>query len=247
MRRTTPIVLFLLTSSFVFAQKVAVKRVELAGQKIIVHYDLEDSNPNNEYQIFLYSSQNNYTTALTNVKGDVGNEVKPGSNHKIEWSITDELGPYKGKLSLEVRGRVFTPVAKINNIATGASFKRGKSHQVNWKPGNSNAINIELFKGGQRVSGELSQPNNGSFTLFIPEHASIGKDYTVKITDTRNSEDFVYSQPFTVKRKIPLLLKVIPVVAVGGVIAALAGGGGGGGGGPTDNSGEIPNPNFPGN
>jgi hypothetical protein len=49
-------IILLLSAVCAFAQKVTVKRVELAGEKIIVHYDLEDSNPNNEYQILLYSS-----------------------------------------------------------------------------------------------------------------------------------------------------------------------------------------------
>lgn len=234
------VVIFLLSWSAGHTQNVAVKRVELAGEKIIVHYDLEDSNPNNEYQIFLYSSQNNFTTALGKVSGDVGPEVKVGQNKKITWSIREELGPFKGKLSLEIRGKVYMPVAKITNITTGKSFKRGKTSVIQWKPGNSNPINIELMKGGQRISGELNQPNNGNFNLYIPSHASIGKDYTIRISDTRNSEDIVTSKPFSVKRKVPLLLKVVPVLAVGGAAAAL-GGGGGGGSGSGGNS-NIPDP-----
>ena len=203
---------------------MAVKKVELAGEKIIVHYDLEDSNPNNEYQISLYSSQNNFATALAKVSGDVGAEVKAGYGKKITWNAKEELGPFKGKLSLEVRGKVFVPVAKFNNVTVGKHFKRGKSHTITWKAGNTNAIHIELMKGGQRVSGELNQPNNGSFALYIPPHAAIGKDYTLKITDSKNSEDVVTSVPFGVTRKVPLLLKVVPILAVGGVAAALLGG-----------------------
>ena len=231
MRRTTPLVLCLLLGVSVYAQKVAIKRVEVTGERIIVYYDLEDSNPNNEYQINLYSSQSNFVTALTKVKGDVGSEVKSGINKRIEWNVKEEAGPYKGRLALEVRGRVYIPIAKINNISAGDNFKRGKSRVITWKPGSSNPVNIELMKGGHRISGELNQPNNGSFTLYIPEHAEIGKDYTIKITDNRSSEDFVSSQPFHVRRKVPLLLKVAPILVVGGVAAFLGGGGGGGDGG----------------
>ena len=35
----------------VSAQTITIKKVELAGEKIIVHYDLDDSNPNNEYKL----------------------------------------------------------------------------------------------------------------------------------------------------------------------------------------------------
>lgn len=238
----------LLFSTLGWAQKVSIKRVEIAGDKIIVHYDLEDSNPNNEYQIALYSSQSNFSTALTKVKGDVGNEVKPGTDRKIEWSIREELGPYKGRISLEVRGKMFVSVAKFTNINETTKMKRGKSHTITWKPGNSNPVNIEVLNGGQKISADLNQPNNGSHTIFIPKTAARGKGYTVRITDTRNSQDAVMSKPFAVTRKVPLLLLAVPAAAVVGGIVVVAGSLGGdnpGGDGPSGT--EIPLPDKPGN
>lgn len=238
--------LFMLLCASVYAQKVAVKKVELAGEKIIVHYDLEDSNPGNEYQIYLYSSQNNFSTALTHVKGDVGNEVKSGSNRRIEWSIREELGPYKGKLALEVRGKVYAPFVKIQSFDVNKKYKRGKSYPLNWKIGSANPIHIELYKGSQRVVGELNHPNNGTFSLSVPSDSKPGKDYRIKITDSRNSDEVVYTGYFRVTPKVPFLLKVVPIVAVGGVVAVLMSGGkkSPGGGGTTDD-GEIELPAFP--
>lgn len=218
----------LLLSTLAVAQKVTIKRVEIAGEKIIVHYDLEDSNPNNEYQISLYSSQSNFGTALTKVKGDVGNEVKPGADRKIEWSVKEELGPYKGKLSLEVRGKQFVTVAKFSNITSATKMKRGKSHTITWKPGSSNPINIEFLNGGQQISAQLNQPNSGTYTLYIPKSQSKGKGYVIRITDTKNTQDIATSQPFAVTPKVPFLLKALPLLAIGGAAAALAGSGGGG-------------------
>ena len=217
-------VIFLFASTLMNAQTASISKVELAGEKIIVHYDLDDSNPANEYQINLYASQDNFATALAKVKGDVGDEVKPGTGKKIEWSIREELGPYKGKLSLEVRGRMFISVARINSISSGDKYKRGKSHQLRWKPGNNNQVTIELLKGGQTISTQPNQPNNGSFSLFIPPHTVVGDDYAIRITDTKDSENASTSQPFSVTRKIPLLLKVVPVLGIAGVLTVLAGG-----------------------
>lgn len=240
------IAVLLVATTLAHAQRASIKKVELAGEKIIVYYDLEDSNPANEYQISLYASQSNFATALTKVKGDVGNEVKAGPNKKIEWSIREELGPYKGKLALEIRGKMFVPVAKINSISEGDKFKRGKNHLLTWKPGNNNPINIELLKNGTPLNSQVNQPNNGSYSLFIPLSAVPGKDYTLRITDSKDGENVTISQPFAVTRKVPLLLKVVPILAVGGAVAVLAGGGGGGGG---DNGGTtsnlIPLPGYP--
>jgi hypothetical protein len=241
------VVVLLLAATAAHAQRASIKRVELAGEKIIVHYDLEDSNPANEYQINLYASQSNFATALSKVKGDVGNEIKPGSDKKIEWNIREELGPFKGKLSLEIRGRMFVPVAKINNISEGDKFKSGKSHSLTWKAGNSNPVTIELLKGDQTISTQPNQPNSGSYSIFIPPHTVVGKDYSVRITDTKDNDNVVTSQPFAVTRKVPLLLKVVPIVAVAGVIAVLAGGGGGGGNDDQGGNGsEIEVPALPG-
>jgi hypothetical protein len=236
-------VLLLLLCTGIYAQKVAVKKVELAGEKIIVHYDLEDSNPSHEYQINLYSSQNNFSTALTHVKGDVGIEVKSGSDRRIEWSIREELGPYKGKLSLEVRGKVYAPFVKIQSFDVSKKYKRGKSYPLSWRIGAANPIHIELYKGSQRVIGELNHPNNGTFSLSVPAGSKPGKDYRIKITDSKNSDEVVYTGYFQVTPKVPLLLKVVPVIAVGGIVAVLMSGGKKSPGGNTD--GEIQLPPFP--
>lgn len=240
MRGFLPIILCL-SFTGLQAQNVAIKKVELAGEKIIVHYDLEDSNPNNEYKLDLYASRDNFTAPLTKVKGDVGAEVKPGLGRKIEWSIRDEYGSYKGRLALEIKGKVYVPFVKLQNFDTEKSYKRGKSYSMSWKPGNTNPINIELYKGGQRISGEMNQPNNGGHTLFIPAQSKPGSDYRLKITDTKNSDEVLYTSNFKVKPKVPLLVKVLPVVLVGGVVYALIGSGGGGGGGG-DGVEEIPAP-----
>jgi hypothetical protein len=237
----------LLASTCTFAQKVSIKRVEIAGNKIIVHYDLEDSNPNNEYQISLYSSQSNFSTALTKVKGDVGNEVKPGTDRKIEWSIQEELGPYKGRISLEVRGKQFVSVAKFTNLNETTKLKRGKSHTITWKPGNGNPVNLEVLNQGQKILADVNLPNNGSHTIFIPKNAAMGKGYTIRITDTRNNQDVAVSKPFIVTRKVPVLLLAVPAVAIVGGVIVLAGslGGGDEGGGNTPTGSEIPLPDKP--
>lgn len=240
MRQTLLLVCVLAVYTLSHAQTASIKKVELAGEKIIVHYDLDDSNPANEYQIQLFASQSNFATALTKVQGDIGNEVKPGSNKKIEWNVREEIGPYKGRLSLEIRGRMFMAVARFNNISEGDKFKRGKSRLVNWRPGNSNPVNIELLKDGNPIKTEMNQPNNGAFNLFIPANSKVGADYTLRITDTKNTADFVVSQPFSVQRKIPLGLKVLPVVAVGAAAVLL-----GGGGSTTKPPAGIPDPPHP--
>lgn len=203
------------------AQTVTIKRVELAGEKIVVIYDLEDSNPNNEYLLNLYTSKDNFAKSVVAVAGDVGMDIKPGTNKRMEWNIIKDYGGYKGKLSLEIRGKVYVPFARIQSFDPKATYRRGKNYVIKWKPGNTNPINIELYKSGQRVIGEVNHPNNGSYEMFIPVHAKTGADYKLKFSDTRNPDEVFYTQEFAIKSKIPLLLKIAPVAIIGTVIVLL--------------------------
>lgn len=236
--------LLLLAPLLASAQKVAINRVELSGENIIVHYNLEDSNPDNEYQIALYSSQDNFSTPLLKVKGDVGNEVKTGADKKITWNIKEELGPFKGRISLEVRGRQYIPVARFTNITNHTKMTRGRNHTITWRPGNNNLLNIEFLNGGQRISEQLNIPNNGSHVLYIPKNQSKGNGYFVRITDARNTKEVVHSKTFTVVPQLPLLAKVLPAAVLTGLVAILLSKGSGGSenGKPDD---SIPLPGFP--
>lgn len=213
----------LLIGSSLYSQNVLIRKVELAGEQIIVHYDLEDSNPQNEYKLDLYASKDNFAVPLSKVSGDIGGEVKPGTNKKVAWSVREEIGNYKGRIALEVRGKVYVPFAKLQN-SVAKSYKRGKSYSINWKSGNTNPVHLELYKGGQRIAGDMNIPNNGGHTFYIPPSAKSGGDYRIKMTDSKNTDDIVYSPIFKVKPKLPLLLKIAPVLAIGGAAAALAGG-----------------------
>lgn len=217
----------LLSAGCAAAQSVTISKVELAGDKIIVHYNLENSNPTSNFLLNLYESRDNFATPLAKVAGDVGSEVKPGSNKKIEWNIRQEYGNYKGKLALELRGKVYVPFVKLQSFAVASSYKRGKAHDIVWQPGNTDPVNIELFKGKERIQGSMSQANNGSFVLNIGSSVKTGSDYHLRFSSTKNNDEVFTTHDFKIKPKIPMLLKVLPVIIIGGGVAAVAGGGGG--------------------
>lgn len=203
------------------AQTIAITKIELAGEKVIVHYNLEYSNASQEFLIDLYGSKDEFATPLTKVTGDVGPEVKPGTGKKIEWKLRDEYGPYKGMLAVEIRGKVYVPIVKLQNFNAEKSYKRGGKYEIAWKAGNANPVNIELFKGDNRVQGDMAQPNDGGYTLNIPSTIQNGKDYRLRFTDSKNSDDFIYTPYFKVAPKIPTVVKIgVPVIVVG-VIAVV--------------------------
>ncbi len=212
-----------------FAQNLDIDFIEFTGRNVVVHYTLDDgANSNRQFLVQLSSSQDNFSVPLTRVSGDVGSEVASGVDKKIVWDVTKELGNFKGTVSLELRGRVYVPFVKIKDITEGQVFKRGKNYPINWTSGNlSGQVNIELFNAdNERIWGENNVSNVGKFDWYIQSNVKKGNDYKLKFTNVKDRNDVVYSQPFTIKPKIPFIVKagaVVAVAAVVGVVVSNAG------------------------
>src|SRR5688572_19138192 len=103
-------IIFSLVQVILVAQDFKIKRIEQLNQQIVVHYDLLDSIVGRSYSMNVYASTDNFINPLTAVTGDIGLEVKPGTNKKIVWDAKAELGAsFSGSVSLEIRGKVYIP------------------------------------------------------------------------------------------------------------------------------------------
>ncbi|MGM0581310.1 MAG: Ser-Thr-rich GPI-anchored membrane family protein [Bacteroidota bacterium] len=202
------------------AQEIEIDRINIINRQINIDYKIDDSNENNEYWVQIYSSKDNFSAPLTKLSGDVGQEVKPGER-TATWDIIDEYGEYKGPLMFEVRASVYIPFVRLKKKDIKDSYKRGKPLDLNWRPGNTNPVHIELYKNNKRLQGELNYPNDGEYSTVLSKDLKPGKNYKIKITDSKNSDQFIFTEPFSIKRRIPLLLQIIPGVAVLGVATPL--------------------------
>lgn len=220
-----PLILCLvILPGIVSSQDLALEWIELAGNKVVLHYKVEDPNKENRYLVNLFTSQDNFSAALAKVSGDVGTDVTPGDDKKIIWDITNELGPFKGKLAFEIRARVFVPFVRLPDFDEGKVFKRGKNYPVTWTSGNlGGQVNIELFQQDKRIWGENNIQNVGRFDWFIPTSVGRGSDYRLKFTNTRDRNEVAYTEEFTIKPRVPMVAKLgVLVLAGGGVAVALS-------------------------
>ena len=250
MNKHTLSVRFILIFALLFFVKIASSQsvdldwIELKGDRVIVHYNLDDSNPSRQYLVSLYSSKDNFSAPLTRVTGDVGTEVRPGNDKKITWDITKELGAYKGEIAFELRSRIFVPFVKLVDFSENKVFKRGKNYPLVWTSGNlGGQVNVELFNGKQeRVWGENNVPNSGKYDWFLPGSLKKGEGYRLKFTNAKDRSDVQYSMPFKVKAKVPFIVKALGVLAIGVIVKVATGGNSNSGGGTLP---ETPLPNFP--
>jgi len=219
------------------AQRCDITAVELNGDKINIYYNLVDNNPTNTYTISVYSSRDNFISPLTKATGDLGLEVHPGINKKVTWDALSELGPtFDGKVSLEIRGRVYIPFIKLEPLQK--HLKRGKSTRVTWSGGSSQAIlNFELYRGDEKIEAYPAVPNVKEYEFTVSTSVKPGDGYYFRISDSKNKDDVVLSPSFGVSRKVPLAYKAAGFVVVGGAVVFLGGGG-------TKNN-DIPGPPDP--
>lgn len=196
-----------------FSQKIENIRAAAEADKIIVTYDLVQGESDESYTISLYGSHNNFRTALTRVRGDVGAGVRPGTGKRIEWDAKIEMGPFKGELTFEVEAIVIAPLTLKTSLT---SVKRGSTQTLQWRGGDAGQkIHIELLKGGQVQADLGTVTNNGSFSWAVPGKQKPGSDYSIRLNSGRETAT---SASFSIKPKIPTWAKIAVPVVIAGVL-----------------------------
>ena len=221
---TTLCTIGLFNTNACIAQEFTIKKVELTGESIILHYDLIDTIKARTYSIHVYSSKDNFLSPLQKIKGDAGLEVRPGANKKITWGSREELGTsFKGDVELEVRGRVYIPFVRFDGFQNEQIIRRGKPKTMTWSGGTrQNILNFAIYQGDDYVDVIPNVANSGSYEIVLPTSIKPGKGYYFLVSDSKNKDQVMKTPTFEVKRKIPLALKVLPFVAIGAVAYKFA-------------------------
>lgn len=214
---------FLCLSTFLLpAQIFTITKVELAGSDVLLYYNLIDSSANRTYTVGLYTSTDNFNSPLTKVSGDVGLEVKPGIGRKILWKASEELTEtFTGDVALEVRGKIYIPFIKLDGFNDYKNFKRNKIFKITWTGGRgNNVLSFDLYRGNKKITTYPNIANVGEYKMKF-EGVRPGKNYILKISDSKNKDDVVVTDSFRIKRKTPLIVKLIPLAVGGYFIAKL--------------------------
>jgi len=112
------------------AQIIANVIPEAVGNKIIVRYDIENSKPDQLYEVALYFSKDNYSMNLPNVSGNgVGGSVAPGKDRVIIWDVLKDVQELTGEFAFEVRALMKSkvvdelPLASVRDYAVNVTNK----------------------------------------------------------------------------------------------------------------------------
>jgi len=100
MKRTI-LLLFALLSLTVFSQKVENITFRQEGTKIVINYDLKGNDLFNVTCYYTLDGGKTYIPLKT-TEGDVGKEIKSGSNKQIIWDVFKDTDGIKGEIQFKV-------------------------------------------------------------------------------------------------------------------------------------------------
>lgn len=148
-----------------------------------------------------------YISFFRNPSGNFNPPAIYSISHHID--NIDQFRPVKLRKEDEVLA------LKVISPGETTTYRRGKGYQIVWE-GNSNGrpVKLELYRGGERL-GLISGRSLGvRHDWVIPLQTDVGKDYRIKLTNLNNLSNAVFSEAFTIKRKVPLWLKIIPLAGI---------------------------------
>lgn len=208
------LVLFLTGLCFCsLAQNLTNLSASQQGNEVVVNYHLEGEK-GKAYTVLLYASNNNFTTPLQLVEGDVAaKRVLSGSNKTIKWRVLDELKDFDGNISFEIRAVPAVPLfTKI--IASAEKVKRGKDITITWSGGlPKEQVVVEFIKDGKQVPAGAPL-NSGSLNYSVPKKMKTGK-YKVQLSQ---AGELISGGNFTVKPKYSIWIKAAPLALAGLII-----------------------------
>jgi hypothetical protein len=204
----------------VFGQSLEIKNIEFKSNRFVVHYDIVDSIADRSYTIRVYSSVDGFVSPLQKIQGDAGVDINAGKHKKLEWAVLEELGAsFEGNVTLELRGRIYIPFIKTESINQYKVFKRGRNYNLTWSGGSEqNVLNFDLYRGDRKIFSFPNIGNAGHHSFKFPTHVKPGKNYRFRISDSKNKDEVVYTDVFKIKRRVPLAIKAVPILALGSVV-----------------------------
>jgi hypothetical protein len=228
------VLLLLLFFHYSYSQKLENLRASFDGEKMVITYDLLFADPAQKFRVTLYSSHDNYARPLSLVTGDVGESVAPGVTNRVVWDVRNSLPPnFDAEVTIKIKTSkaAAADVVKLSLKPFDKSvYKKGESVAILWVGGSSSdQVNIDLLKGSKVVKRVVEKtPNAQRYTWQIPKNEKAGKGYVLRVSSATTTTELSNSQFFVIKPRIPLIVKILPVVVIGGVVAVLAGKKGGG-------------------
>jgi hypothetical protein len=171
---------FVLFCSISYSQNVVNIKAEVAGNQVLITYDLIGSK-NDMFNVQVFCSSDNYSSPLKFVTGDVGGNIKEGSYKKVYWDFSKENTNNMQNINFKID-------ATISSKSVGSSydvifFKNGNEI-------NSKIIEIALYEIKYKKIENIDGP-----TITIPKSDVLMIKYANGTKDIINTANTNTVQP----------------------------------------------------
>jgi len=82
-------------------------------------------------------------------------------------------------------------------------------------------MNFELYRGDIKEHVFPNIANVGNYPMKIPAFVKPADNYRLKIVDSENQDEVIFTQEFSISRKIPFGIKAVGTAAVVGTAVYL--------------------------
>ena len=236
-------VCYLTTSWEAKGQTVENIRTTFDGDKLIISYDLIYPDPAQKFDVTLYSSHDDYARPLSLLIGDFGDKVVAGKGNRVIWDAKSSLPPdFDKDIIIQVKASKVAPPPPAVKLSMKpfdqSTYKKGRTIEIRWVGGNlDDMYTIELFRDNTlnlRIAEKVS--NSQRYDWTMPKSVKSGKNYLIRMSNVQTPTDLSNSQLFEVKPRTPLIVKVLPFLAVGAAVLLIK---------KTPSNSELPPPPNP--
>jgi len=109
-------------------------------------------------------------------------------------------------------------------------YKKGFPYRIEWENSSDSVrARLEIFDANGNFLDVIEQSQLRKYTEWEANYLyKAGDGYQFVLSDPKDRTNIAYSDKFKIVRKVPLFLKIAPILVVGAVVGVVAGGGGGG-------------------
>ena len=193
---------FIVIGSIGFAQNVTLKSVGFEGGKIALVYTAQDLGKNG-VSGELFTSADNFSKAVTQVNGNIGDNILEGDN-KLLWDYRKEGVTLPEDIEFEVRivklkpkySSIFAHNLQLFWVPT--EFSKKHSNQIVWRTHDlSKELIVELYKDENKLMILDFIKNTNSYSWLPPVDEGY---YQFKLINKSDENDFIVSNLFKVEK-----------------------------------------------
>ena len=204
---------------WVLAQSIENIRKRIDQDQVFITYDLVSPDPRLNYDLRIYGVYQGKRERLFRAIGAIGRGVHGGSDKEVRWSNNIEfINTPLEDIQFEFTYKFLDPPVRMLSPFSQVDFKRGKICTFKWLGGER--VSIDLYKGDEKIETIAYAQEGGAFDWRVPVSLKPGHNYYIEIYGDQK-EDLVKSESFTIKRRHPLWIKVIPIIALGAVVTYI--------------------------